>query len=119
MRGMPRAVASSYTLGLHEIGDGLYAYLQPDMPASAALELVEPISEHGRHGAFFARWGVGPHAIRIGVNGLGAKADDLNGRGTPFTEADTPAGDPVLVVEGETLAGAIIELVDDGAFVDA
>src|SRR6202011_5830341 len=30
LRGMPRAVAPSYTLGLHEIGDGLYAYLQPD-----------------------------------------------------------------------------------------
>jgi hypothetical protein len=98
-------------------GSGLrHAYLQPSMPESAALELVQPTSEDNRHGAFFARWGVGPHAIRIGVNGLAAKAEDLRRRGTPFTDADTPAGEPVLVVDGEVLGGPIVELVEDAAF---
>jgi len=88
-----------------------WATLQPAMAASSALELVEPASAIGRHGAFFQQWGVGPHAIRLEVNGLAAKADDLRRRGTPFTADETPDGDPILLVD-QGLDGAIVEFVD-------
>ncbi len=94
-----------------------YATLQPAMPESAALELVQPRGAGGRHGAFFAVWGGGPHAIRLGVNGLPAMGDDLRRRGTPTALAEAPDGEPVLLVEGDTLDGAIFEFVEDGAFV--
>jgi hypothetical protein len=106
-----------------------YAVVQPALSQSCALELVEATRGTGRHGAFFARWGLVPHAIRLGVNGLGAKADDLRRRGTPFTESDTLGGDPVLVVGAEVpnsdaldddvLGGAIVEFIDDSAFAAA
>jgi hypothetical protein len=104
-----------------------YATLQPAMSQSCALELVDASHANGRHGAFFSRWGLGPHALRLGVNGLAAKADDLRRRGTPFTESDTLGGEPVLVVGAEVpasdaldddvLGGAIVEFIDDSAFV--
>jgi hypothetical protein len=94
-----------------------FALLQPVMPQSCALELVESTGSTGRHGAFFATWGLGPHAIRLGVNGLAARADALRRLGTPFTESDTVGGEPVLLVDGDVLGGPIVEFIDDGAFV--
>lgn len=90
-----------------------YATLQPVMETSAALELIQPKGATGRHGEFFARWGVGPHAIRFGVRGLEAKAQDLRQRGTGFTESETPAGESVLLVDESDLDGIIVELVED------
>ena len=129
-----RVVARSYLVGdidqtltqLHQIlqwdqasqrpsssESGWYATLQPLMPTSAALELIQPEGTGGRHGEFFSRWGVGPHAIRFGVRGLDAKALDLGRRGTGFTRSDTPGGDPVLLVDESELDGIIVEFVED------
>jgi hypothetical protein len=90
-----------------------YTTLQPLLPASAALELIQPKGETGRHGEFFTQWGVGPHAIRFGVRGLDAKADDLDGRGTHFSENVGPGGQRVLLVDPSDLDGIIVEFAED------
>jgi hypothetical protein len=96
-----------------------FAALQPRLGTSAALELIQPRTETGRHGEFFARWGVGPHAIRLGVHGLDAKVQDLHRRGTSFTEQQTPAGERVLLVDESLLDGVIVELVEDPLYAGA
>jgi hypothetical protein len=94
--------------------DGVrYAVLHPAMETSAALELVEAPNPSNRCGAFFARWGPGPYAMRLGVRGLDAKARDLGDRGTPFTVDETPAGDPVLLVDADSIDGLVVEFVED------
>ena len=89
-----------------------YAVLQPAMPQSASLELIQPKTASGRHGEFFASWGLGPHAIRFGVRGIDAKADELRRRGTAFTYDRTPQGDAVLLIDQLALDGTIVEFVD-------
>jgi hypothetical protein len=94
--------------------DGLrYARLQPRLAGSAALELVEASHPSGRHGDFYARWGPGPHAMRLGVRGLDAKADDLRRRATPFTAELSPSGEPILLVGADDLEGLVVEFTDD------
>jgi hypothetical protein len=90
-----------------------YATLEPAMPHSAALEIIQPKTASGRHGEFFATWGGGPHAIRFGVRGLDAKADDLRRRGTAFTFDQSPPGPRALVVDQVALDGTIVEFIDD------
>jgi hypothetical protein len=86
-----------------------HALLQPAIAGSAALELVQPVGSASRYWDFFARWGPGPHAIRIDVNQLGAKADDLRHRRTPYLEQQSLDGDAVLAVEPDSLDGIIVE----------
>jgi hypothetical protein len=92
---------------------GRYATLQPLMATSAALEVIQPEGTAGRHGEFFTQWGVGPHAIRFGVRGLHAKAEDLRARSTGFIHSETPAGEPVLLVDESDLDGIVVEFVED------
>jgi hypothetical protein len=95
-------------------GSGIrFAILQPLMPASASLELIESTSLSGKYREYFSRWGVGPHAIRFGVRGLDAKAEDLTARGTRFDEDSTPAGQRVLLVDESQLDGIIVEFAED------
>ena len=86
-----------------------YAWLQPALPASAALELIEPKGSEGRHGAFFQQWGPGPHAIRLEVADLHDKMRDLDARGTPWWRDHAPDGRDIIVVDPEALEGIIIE----------
>jgi len=132
--GITRVVARSFLVGdvdeaLHRLGEilrwdeaqkavsewegGRYATLQPLMRTSAALEVIQPRGTAGRYGEFFSKWGVGPHAIRLGVRGLEAKAKDLRHRNTGFRHEETPAGDPVLLVDESELDGIIVEFVED------
>ena len=83
------------------------------MEASAALELVQPTTTDGRYGEYFARWGPGPHAMRLGVRGLEAKARDLDRRGTNFRETETLSGELALLVDETELDGVIVEFVED------
>jgi hypothetical protein len=92
---------------------GRYMTLQPLLATSAALELIQPEGTAGRHGEFFSQWGVGPHAIRFGVRGLDAKAENLRERSTGFTRSETPAGEPVLLVDESDLDGIVVEFVED------
>ena len=87
------------------------------MPESAVFEVVQPTDSTSRHGSFFAQWEVGPHAIRLGAAGLEAKAGDLAGRRVSFRETTAPGGTPVLLVDPAEIGGAILEFVEDGAFV--
>jgi hypothetical protein len=83
------------------------------LPHSATLDLIEPSRWDSAEGRFLATWGPGPSYIRIAVNGLDAKAEDLRARGTRFTDVD--AIDSVgrrLVVEPDDLDGAWFEFVE-------
>jgi hypothetical protein len=101
-----------------ENAEDRFATLQPLMQTSAALELIQPKATTGRHGEFFARWGVGPHAIRFGVHGLETKAEDLRQRGTGFTESQTPSGVPILLVDESVVDGIIVEFIEDPLYAD-
>ncbi|MQY24332.1 hypothetical protein [Nocardia macrotermitis] len=67
-------------------------------PYSAELELVQPVAA-GEIRESLDTWGPGSWAIRIGVNDLAAKTDDLRRRGTEF----------------ETLGNGAVVRVDTGA----
>jgi hypothetical protein len=56
-------------------------------PRSAELELLEPVAP-GEVRESLNTWGPGSWSIRIGVNDVAAKADDLRRRGTTFTSVD-------------------------------
>jgi hypothetical protein len=96
-----------------EGASGRYTSLQPLISTSAALELLEPRGIASRYGEFFSKWGVGPHAIRFGVRSLEAKEKDLRSRRTGFSYSETPAGQPVLLVDESALDGIIVEFVED------
>jgi hypothetical protein len=67
-------------------------------PRSAQLELLQPVKP-GEVADSFETWGPGSWAIRIGVNDLSAKADDLRRRGTTFEASSEPGGDTMLRVD--------------------
>lgn len=80
---------------------------------SATVDLIEPVRWDSEVGRYLHNWGPGPHYIRISVNDLAAKAEDLRARGTAFTRIDhSDAVDgAILRVDPVELNGAIIEFV--------
>lgn len=85
---------------------GRTAVIRFSVAASAELELLQPASGSALAG-FVERHGPGPHATRIGVNGLDEKTRDLAGRGTPFRR-----GDGVVEIDPRVVPGLLLELVD-------
>ncbi len=77
---------------------------------SGALEVVEPAAGTPE-AAVLAAWGPGPFGIRLRVDGLGARADDLASRGTPFRRT-TRDGVDVLLVDPARTCGTPFELVE-------
>jgi hypothetical protein len=67
-------------------------------PRSAELELLEP-SGAGEIKDAFDAWGPGSWSIRIGVNDVAAKADDLEQRGTAFERRAHPRDGATLCVD--------------------
>jgi hypothetical protein len=67
-------------------------------PRSAELQVLQPLSS-GEIQESLDTWGPGSWAIRIGVNDLAAKAEDLTHRGTPFTVRPCGHGGHVLRVD--------------------
>jgi hypothetical protein len=67
-------------------------------PRSAELEVLQPVSA-GEAKDSLDTWGPGSWAIRIGVNDVAAKADDLRRRGTAFEERCTSVDAAVLRVD--------------------
>ncbi|MCP9276813.1 hypothetical protein [Mycolicibacterium arenosum] len=67
-------------------------------PRSAELQVLEPIA-HGEIRDSLDTWGPGSWAIRIGVNDVEGKADDLTRRGTPFEVRSTGHGPELLRVD--------------------
>jgi hypothetical protein len=67
-------------------------------PHSAELEVLEPVAAGAAKESLDA-WGPGSWAIRIGVNDLAAKAEDLRHRGTGFERHSHPVHGPSLLVD--------------------
>lgn len=80
---------------------------------SATVDLIEPVRWDSEVGRYLHNWGPGPHYIRISVNDLAAKAEDLRARGTAFTriEHSDAVDGAILRVDPAELNGAIVEFV--------
>jgi hypothetical protein len=84
------------------------------LPHSATIDLLEPTRWGCETGQFLHTWGPGPYYIRIAVNGLDAKAEDLEARGTRYRwipDSDTVGGRRIQVDPRE-LDGTLIEFVE-------
>jgi hypothetical protein len=71
-------------------------------PRSAVVELLQPVAS-GEVADSLEAWGPGSWAIRIGVNDLEAKADDLRRRATGFDYRTGSEGDPIVRVDSASL----------------
>jgi len=83
------------------------------LPHSAVIDLVQPTRWSSVHGRYLHNWGPGPYTVRLSVNGLDAKAGDLENRGTIFTRLEADAGwGPRLAIDPAQLGGLQFELVE-------
>lgn len=79
---------------------------------SASLDLIEPVRWDTEAGHYLNNWGPGLYHIRIGVNNLKAKAEDLTARGTAFTwieSSEAVGGKPLIKVDRTQLRGQMFE----------
>ena len=79
---------------------------------SASLDVIEPTQWNGDAGRYLHAWGPGPYYIRIAVNGLQAKAEDLRARGTRFTWVDSSEavdGRALIRVDPADVRGQVFE----------
>jgi hypothetical protein len=79
---------------------------------SASLDVIEATKWDSDAGLYVNNWGPGPYYIRIGVNDLAAKAEDLRARGTRFTwvaESEAVGGRSLIRVDPQELRGQIFE----------
>lgn len=90
------------------------AVLSCAMPMSAKLALRQSTSDDSEAATFLGRWGEGPYALKISVNGLEARAQRFAERGVAFTEVGK-AGDPArhLRVGADVIGGSVFEFVED------
>lgn len=82
------------------------------LPNSASLDIIEATRWNGDAGVYLNSWGPGPYYIRIAVNDLAAKAEDLRERGTRFTwveECEAVGGKPLIRVDPSELRGQVFE----------
>jgi hypothetical protein len=90
------------------------ARMSLSLPHGADVEIVEPTRFDCDSGRLLATWGPGIFHTRIAVNGLDAKAADLDARGTRWSEM--PESRVVdgrrLRVEPADVGGMIFELVE-------
>jgi len=82
---------------------------------SASVDLIEPVRWKSDTGYYLNVWGPGPYHIRISVNGLDAKAEDLRTRGTRFAAIESSAapGGRLIRVDPRDLEGTLVEFVED------
>jgi hypothetical protein len=79
---------------------------------SATLDVIEATRWDSNAGHYVNNWGPGPYYIRIGVNDLYAKAEDLRERGTKFTlvkESQAVDGRPLIRIDPTELRGQLFE----------
>lgn len=82
------------------------------LPNSASLDVIEATRWNGEAGVYLNAWGPGPWYIRIAVNDLAAKAEDLKARGTRFewvAESEAVGGKPLIRVDPDDLRGQVFE----------
>jgi hypothetical protein len=90
----------------------LRATMDFTLPNSASLDVIEATRWNGEAGVYLNSWGPGPYYIRIAVNGLAAKAEDLKARGTKFTwieQSEAVGGKPLIRVDPSELRGQLFE----------
>lgn len=79
---------------------------------SASLDVIEATRWDSDAGVYLNSWGPGPYYIRIAVNGLAAKAEDLKARGTRFSwidESESVGGRPLIRIDPTELRGQLFE----------
>lgn len=79
---------------------------------SACLDIIQPTTWYSEAGLYLNNWGPGLYYIRIAVNDLKAKAEDLRARGTRFTwveESEAVGGAPLIKIDPSELRGQIVE----------
>ena len=82
------------------------------LPNSATLDVIEATRWNGDAGVYLNSWGPGPYYIRIAVNGLKAKAEDLTARGVRYQwidECEALGGKPLIRVDPTELRGQLFE----------
>ena len=81
---------------------------------SAQLALRQPTDDAHPVATFAGRWEEGPYAVKISVNGLDARAEQLRARGVEFTDVGEP-GDPRrhLRVGADVIGGSVFEFVEN------
>jgi hypothetical protein len=82
------------------------------LPNSASLDVIEATRWNSEAGVYVNTWGPGPYYIRIAVNGLAAKAEDLHARGTLFNwieDSEAAGGKPLIRVDPAQLNGQLFE----------
>ncbi|PHR62123.1 MAG: lactoylglutathione lyase [Robiginitomaculum sp.] len=90
----------------------LRARMAFNLPHSATLDVIEPTVWNSDAGLYQLNWGPGPYYIRIAVNDLKAKAEDLKERGTRFTwieESEAVDGRSLIKIDPTELNGQIFE----------
>jgi hypothetical protein len=81
---------------------------------SACIDVIEPTEGGSETGMYLNTWGPGPYYVRIAVNGLDAKAHDLEARGTRHALVDdnSAPGGRRLRVDPRDVDGIVIDFVD-------
>ncbi|WP_077033435.1 lactoylglutathione lyase [Pelomonas sp. KK5] len=88
------------------------ATMEFSLPNSATLDVIEATRWNGDAGTYVNSWGPGPYYIRVAVNDLKAKAEDLRSRGTNFTwieECQAVGGKSLIRVDPADLQGQLFE----------
>jgi len=81
---------------------------------SGKIDLIEPTRFDCDAGRYLHTWGPGPYYTRIAVNGLEAKADDLDSRGTGYrwVPESEETGGRCIRVNPDDLMGTNVEFVE-------
>ena len=84
-----------------------------DIGHSATLDLIEPQRWNSEAGYYLNTWGPGVYYIRISVQGLDSKAEDLRERGTGFAVVPPSSSHGQLLrVDPLDVGGAVVEFVE-------
>jgi len=82
------------------------------LPNSASLDVIEATRWDGEAGRYLNSWGPGPYFVRIAVNGLQVKAEELKARGIGFDwieSSEAVGGRPLIRIHPAELDGQLFE----------
>lgn len=80
---------------------------------SASLDVLEPTRWNSDAGLYLNNWGPGPYFVRIAVNGLQVKAEELKSRGVGFDwieACEAVGGRSLIRIHPSELDGQLFEL---------
>lgn len=82
------------------------------LPNSASLDVLEATRWDGEAGRYLNSWGPGPYFVRIAVNGLQVKAEELKARGIGFDwieSSEAVGGRSLIRIHPAELDGQLFE----------